>query len=145
MYDGIYTTHTHTHPFNGPLSRNTRVSRYQKGKPIWILLKQETVSGSGIIRAVCKSAPRSRQITTPAPNHCFLQARCPSCHPTNSVKVLKAFIPHMIVFLHYSKIGDMSIRTATHTVRLHKETEPWRGRWTCTSGIYHEDSNSSIN
>ena len=25
-------THTHTHPFNGPLSRTIRVSRYQKGK-----------------------------------------------------------------------------------------------------------------
>jgi len=25
-------THTLTHPFNGPLSRTTRVSRYQKGK-----------------------------------------------------------------------------------------------------------------
>jgi len=25
-------THTHTHPFHGPLSRTTRVSRYQKGK-----------------------------------------------------------------------------------------------------------------
>jgi len=25
-------THTHTQPFNGPLSRTTRVSRYQKGK-----------------------------------------------------------------------------------------------------------------
>ena len=24
--------HTHTHPFNGPLSRTTRVGRYQKGK-----------------------------------------------------------------------------------------------------------------
>ena len=28
--------------------------------------KQETVSGSGISWAICKSAPRSRQITTPA-------------------------------------------------------------------------------
>ena len=46
-----------------------RVSRYQKGKPIWILLKQETVSGSGIRWAICKSAPRSRQITMPAPHH----------------------------------------------------------------------------
>ena len=45
------------------------MSRYQKGKPIWILLKQETVSGSGICWAICKSAPRSRQITTPAPHH----------------------------------------------------------------------------
>jgi len=31
----------------------------RKVKPIWILLKQETVSGSGISWATCKSAPRS--------------------------------------------------------------------------------------
>ena len=61
--------HTHARTFNGPFSGNTQVSRYQKGKPIWILLKQETVSGSGIHWAVCKSATRSRQITTPAPHH----------------------------------------------------------------------------
>jgi len=41
----------------------------RKVKPIWILLKQETVSGSGISWAVCKSAPRCRQITMPAPHH----------------------------------------------------------------------------
>ena len=59
----------------------------RKVKPIWILLKEETVSGSGISWAICKSAPRSRQITTPAPHHSvFLQAGCPSCRPTNSVK-----------------------------------------------------------
>ena len=83
---------THTHPFNGPFSGTTRVGRYQKGKkPIWILLKQETVSGNGISWAICKSASRSRQITTPAPHHSsFLQAWCPSCRPTNSVKALKA-------------------------------------------------------
>ena len=40
--------HTHTHPFNGPLSGTTRVRRYQKGKTNLDLLKQETVSGSGI-------------------------------------------------------------------------------------------------
>ena len=32
----------------------------KKVKPIWILLKQETVSDSGIRWAICKSAPRSR-------------------------------------------------------------------------------------
>ena len=154
----------------------------RKVKPIWILLKQETVSSSGISWAICKSAPCSRQITTPAPHHsvfyrpdalpvaqptaskhwrtlladqqqttlqpfnglfsrttwvsryqkgktnldftgardsewqwhqlghmqvctllqtdnrastpplCFLQAGCPSCRPTNSVKALKAFV-----------------------------------------------------
>jgi len=41
----------------------------RKVKPIWILMKQETVSGSGISWATCKSAPCSRQITMPAPHH----------------------------------------------------------------------------
>jgi len=41
----------------------------RKVKPIWILLKQETVSGSGISWAVCKTAPRSTQIAMPAPHH----------------------------------------------------------------------------
>ena len=91
----------HTHTFNGPFSGTTQVSRYEKGKPIWILLKQETVSGSGISWVICKSAPRSRQITMPAPHHSvFLQARCPSCHPTNSVKALKAAY-HCAYFWHW--------------------------------------------
>ena len=62
-------SHTHTHPFNGPFSGTTRVRRYQKCKTNLDLLKQETVSGSGITWAICKSAPISRQITTPAPHH----------------------------------------------------------------------------
>ena len=41
----------------------------RKVKPIWILLKQETVSGSGIIWAMCKSASRFRLRTMPAPHH----------------------------------------------------------------------------
>jgi len=61
-------THARTHilPFNGHLSRTTRRGGTKKFKSIWILLKQETVSGSGISWAICTSAPRSRQITTPA-------------------------------------------------------------------------------
>jgi len=79
-------THTHAHPFNGPLSRTIRVSRYQKRKPIWILLKQETVSGSGICWAICKSAPRSRQITMPAPHHSvfYRPDALPAAQPTAS-------------------------------------------------------------
>ena len=63
----VCTLYSHTHPFNGPFSGTTRVSQYQKGKPIWILRKQETVSISGISWAICKSAPSSRQITTATP------------------------------------------------------------------------------
>ena len=87
-----YNTHTH--------SRLTALcpglpgwASTRKVKPIWILLKQEIVSGSGISWAVCKSALCSRQITMPAPHHSsFLQAGCPSCRSTNSVKALKAGI-----------------------------------------------------
>jgi len=33
---------THTRAFNGPFSGTTWASRYQKGKPIWILQKQDS-------------------------------------------------------------------------------------------------------
>ena len=83
----LHTTHTHT--FNGPFSGLPRWAGTRKVKPIWIILKQVTASGSGISWAICKSAPCSRQITTPAPPPLsFLQAGCPSCRPTNSVNAL---------------------------------------------------------
>ena len=54
----------------------------RKVKPIWILLKQEIVSSSGISWAICKSAPRSRQITTPASRHSvFFTSRMPFLPP----------------------------------------------------------------
>ena len=58
----------------------------RKVKPIWILLKQETVSGSGISWAICKSTPCSRQITTPAPHHSvfYRPDALPAAQPTAS-------------------------------------------------------------
>ena len=78
-------THTHTHTrltalFPGlPGWAGTR-----KVKPIWILLKQETVSVSGISWAMCKSAPSSRQITTPAPHNSvfYRPDALPAAQPT---------------------------------------------------------------
>ena len=61
-------THTHTH-LTALCPGLPRWAGTRKVKPIWILLKQETVSGSGISWAICKSAHRSRQITMPAPHH----------------------------------------------------------------------------
>jgi len=57
---------------------------------MWILLKKDTVSGSGISWAVCKSAPRPRQITTPAPHHSVFTGQMPFLPPNQHVKVLKA-------------------------------------------------------
>jgi len=64
--------HTYMHLWTRPKRRQRRLHSWagtRKVKPIWILLQQETVSGSGISWAICKSAPCSRQTTTPAPYH----------------------------------------------------------------------------
>ena len=63
------TVYEHTHTFNGPFPVLPGWASTRKVKPIWILLKQETVSGSGISWAICKTAPRYRQTTTPAPHY----------------------------------------------------------------------------
>jgi len=88
----ISTLQHHTH-VNGPYPGQPGWADTRKVKPIWILLKQETVSGSGISWAICKQfAPHSRQITTPTTDliTLFLRAGCSSWCPTNSVKALKA-------------------------------------------------------
>jgi len=58
-----------THTFNGICPELPGWAGTRKVNPIWILLNQDTVSGSGISWAICKSASRSRQITIPAPHH----------------------------------------------------------------------------
>jgi len=79
-------------PESNPGERKTRLTALfpglpgsagtRKVKPIWILLKQETVSGSGISWATCKFAFRSRQITMPAPHHSkFFTGRMPFLPP----------------------------------------------------------------
>ena len=62
------SSHTHTR-LTALCPGLPRWAGTRKVKPIWILLKQEAVSGSGISWAICKSAHRSRQITTPASHH----------------------------------------------------------------------------
>ena len=63
-----------------------RLAGTRKVKPIWILLKQETVSVSSISWAICKSAPYSRQTTTPAPHHSvfYRPGALPVVQPTAS-------------------------------------------------------------
>ena len=65
---GIAHTHTHTR-LTALFPGLSGWASTRKAKPIWILLKQETVSGSGFSWAICNSAPCSRQITMPAPHH----------------------------------------------------------------------------
>ena len=53
----------------------------RKVKPIRILLKLETVTGSGISWPICKSALCSRQITTPVPHYSVFTGRMPFLPP----------------------------------------------------------------
>jgi len=83
----LLSQRTHTHTRLAALCPGLpRWVSTRKVKPIWILLKQETVSSSGISWAVCKSAPRSRQITTPAPHHSgfYRPDALPATQPTAS-------------------------------------------------------------
>ena len=81
--------YTYTHPFNGPLSRTTRVSRYQKGK---INLDFTEARDSekqwhqlGHMQVCTLLQTDNHANASPLS---FLQAGCPSCRPTNSVKAL---------------------------------------------------------
>jgi len=76
---------------NGPFSGITWVSRYQNGKTN--LDFTEATDGEwqwhqlGHMQ-VCTSLQTDNHASIPPLS--FLQARCPSCGPTNSVKALKA-------------------------------------------------------
>ena len=84
-------TCTHTHPFNGPFSGTTRLSRYQKDKTTLDFTEARDSEWQwhqlGHMQ-VCTSLQTDNHASTPPLS--FLQARCPSCRPTNSVKALKA-------------------------------------------------------
>ena len=92
VFHGL-VTHTHTHPFNGCLSSTTCVGRYQKGKTNLDVTeaRDNAWQWHQLGHMQKKYAHRSREIPTPASHHCFLQAGCPSCRPTISVKALKAY------------------------------------------------------
>ena len=86
---------THTHPFNGPFSGTTQVSRYQKGKTNLNFTEARDSEWQwhqlGHMQ-VCTSLQTDNHTSTPPLS--FLQAGCLSVggSPTNSVKALKAFI-----------------------------------------------------
>jgi len=80
----------HTHTFNGRLSGTTWVGRYQKGKTNLDFTEARDSEWQwhqlGHMQ-VCISLQTDNHASTPPLS--FLQAGCPSCRPTNSVKALK--------------------------------------------------------
>ena len=84
-------SHTHTHPFNGPFSGTTHVSRYENGKTNLDFTEARDSEWHwhqlGHMQ-VCTWLQTDNHASIPPLS--FLQAGCASCHPTNSVKALKA-------------------------------------------------------
>jgi len=82
---------THTYPFYGPFSGTTRVSRYQKGKtnPDFTEARDSEWQWHQLGHMqVCITLQTDNRASTPPLS--FLQAGCPSCRPTSSVKALTA-------------------------------------------------------
>ena len=108
---------THTHTFNGPLSGTTRVSQYQKGKTSLDSTEARDSEWQwhqlGHMQ-VCTSLQTDNHARTPPLS--FLQAGCPSCRPTNSVKALKAHTKHFthscIMYSH--RIGLLTYRSTKY-------------------------------
>ena len=98
----VWNTHSiqHIHPFNGPFSGTTQVSRYRKGKTNLDFTGARDSEWQwhqlGHMQ-VCTSLLTDNHANTPPLS--FLHAGCPSCRPTNSVKALKA------LYLNTSKIA----------------------------------------
>jgi len=84
----MLTTHTHTHPFNGPMPGTTQVSQYQKGKTNLDFAEARDSEWQwhqlGYMQ-VCTSLQIDNHASTPPLS--FLQTGCPSCCPNNSIKV----------------------------------------------------------
>ena len=83
--------HLRTHPFNRPFSGTTQVSGYQKGKTNLDFTEARDSEWQchqlGHMQVCTSLQTDNHASTTPLS---FLQAGCPSCRPTNSVKALKA-------------------------------------------------------
>ena len=135
---GLVHTHTHTRLTalcpGLPGWAGTRTA-----KPIWILLKQETVSGTGISWAICKSAPCSRQITMPVPHHSFFTGRMPFLPPnqqrqsTEGVYLLIIFnignsVTQKILYQQVSNIAKkyyFAVSSRHNTWELHGQNQNW--------------------
>ena len=84
----LHPTYTYTHnPFFRTVT--TRVSWYQKGETnLYFTEAGEWQWHQLGHMQVCTSFQTDNHASTPPLS--FLQAGCPSCHPTNSVKAVKA-------------------------------------------------------
>ena len=113
--NAVTVHYIHTHSFNGPFSGTAQVSLYQKGKTDLDFTEARDSEWQWRHlgrKQVCTSLQTDNHTSTPPLS--FLQAGCPSCRPTNSVKALKASTVHYNN-LYSSTTQQTATDTHTHT------------------------------
>jgi len=108
-------THTYTHTrLMALFSGTTQASQYQKSKTNLDFTEARHSEWQwhhlSHIMQVCNSLHADNNASTPPLS--FLQAGCPSCHPTSSVKALKALHTHSHTLINRQ-----------HIYRRHKNTD----------------------
>jgi len=113
-------THTHTHAHTRLTALCPGLSGWdgaRKVKAIWILLKQETVSGSGISWAVCKSVSLQTDNHTSTPPLSFYRPdNLPDAQPTAS-KHWRLF-PAICNYFHIANAKRFHWKSAHYKIRL---------------------------
>jgi len=126
---------TYTHPFNGPFSGTTQLGRYQKGKTNLNFTEATDSEWQwhqlGHIQ-VCTSLQTDNHASTPPLS--FLQAGCPSCRPTNSVKALKAIRKSKQPKIQQNKttLVQLHLTTGNGVGLFYNAPEPTRGAFEST-------------
>ena len=87
--------------FQDNLGKPAPEKQNHSGKTNLDLLEQETVSGSSISCAICKSTPRPRQITMPAPHHSVFTGRMPFLLPNQQRQITEG--------KRYDNVKDMTM------------------------------------
>ena len=103
---------THTLPCNCPLSGTTQVSRYKKGKTNLEFNEARDSEWQWhqlCHMQVCTSLQTDNHANTPPLS--FLQAGCPFCCPTSSVKPLKAVQSTVLKYVNMSDILQTALKT----------------------------------
>ena len=118
-FQSFFPSKAYTHTFNGPFSRTTWVGRYQKGKTNLDLTEARDSEWQwhqvGHMQ-VCTSLQTDNHTSTSPLS--FLQAGCPSCRPTNSIKALKALFPSKAH--NVSKCCQVVVTTSSRSFLVYK-------------------------
>ena len=112
-------THTHTHtPVQRPFVRDYPSKpvpeRYNQSGFYWSRRQRVAVVSAGPYMQVCTSLETDNHASTSLIS--FLQAGCPSCRPTNSVKALKALWRiNLIIFRGFCQRQSSVVANSTNT------------------------------